>query len=139
LRNSSGEPLHNQLTLLKRQTSLFSQYRDTISATGLNQVLGDIASGTDAQAVELALESASQIPLGDDWRREIALPRLSSQNPVSVRTAAARTLGKSASDWPVDPLLNALSESVYSLEGAVRSLPSLKPWESSARLELSPA
>jgi hypothetical protein len=117
LRNSSGEPLHHQLTLLKRRPAPLSQFGDTIAATGLTQVLGDIASGTDAQAVELALESASQIPIGDDWRREIALPRLSSQNPVSIRAAAARVLAKSASDWPLDPLLNALSETVYSEKG----------------------
>jgi RNA polymerase sigma factor (sigma-70 family) len=116
LRNSSGAQLRGQLHLLDNASQLLSKYPDVITVSGLNQVLAEIAAGGDAWAASGALDLASHIPIGDEWRRQIALPRMSSENPWEVRAAAARVLGRPGNEWAVQPLLDTLSEVVYSVD-----------------------
>jgi len=114
LRNSNGDQLRAQLNLLKGANQSLSKFPDVIVSSGLSQMLAEVANGSDAKAVALSLDTASRIPLGDEWRREVALSRLDSNNSWEVREAAARVLGRSESEWALQPLLDTLSERTYS-------------------------
>jgi RNA polymerase sigma factor (sigma-70 family) len=114
LRQAQGEELHAQLSLLKEAGSLFSKFPESVAPARLDEVLATIIHGNDAKAAALAVATAGRLQLDDRWRQQVILPKLGAGNPGEVRTAAARALGLSKSEWAVDPLLNTLSAAVHS-------------------------
>jgi RNA polymerase sigma factor (sigma-70 family) len=117
LRTGDGDQIRAQLDLLKHAGQLLAKHPDVVGASGLGQMFAQLAGGSDTGLATLALETASHMPLGDEWRREVALPRLTSANPWSVREAAASVLGGREREWAVQPLLETLADGVNASEG----------------------
>lgn len=137
LRQAQGEELHTQLSLLKEASGWFSKFPQS-AAGQVEEALATIIHGNDAKNAELALAAAGRLNVDDRWRQQVVLPKLTTENPWNVRTAAAQALGVSKSEWAVEPLLNTLTEAmqspqrpnVSSLAGALSELGSARaiPW-----------
>lgn len=113
LRDLSGNQLLAQLGLINGAKQYLAKFPEALTASGLDQILGDIAHGKDPRAAAQALKAANGLPLSADWLREVALPLLSQSQPWEVTEAAAAALGRSGSEWALQPLLDTLTESVY--------------------------
>lgn len=110
----SGDSLLAQLQLLHDCNIFLAKYPEAIASSGLPDLLGNLARGNDPRAAVQALNAASGLPLGDAWLRDVALPLLKTANTWEVTEAAAGVLSRSGSEWALKPLLDTLTESVYS-------------------------
>jgi hypothetical protein len=113
LPNLRGNQLLAQLGLLNSAKQYLSKFPEALAPSGLSHMLGNITHGDDPRAATHALKAASGLPLGDAWWREFALPLLSQTQPWEVTEATAAVLGRSGSEWALQPLLATLTESVY--------------------------
>lgn len=114
LSSSDADQVRRQLKLLDRNDRFLKDFPEVVASSGLDQTLAQLAGSSDQPTAELALRAARHIPLSDDWRREVALPRLTPENSMEIRSDAALLLGDPGRDWAVPPLLIALSNCVYS-------------------------
>jgi serine/threonine protein kinase len=98
--------VEQRLKELKETTLL----RDHEAGAALESALEHVVQGRSEHLVAEALDAASSLKLSPEWHGRVTLPRLSTNNPVPVRIAAAHALDRGAGDWAVEPLLNSLSD-----------------------------
>jgi hypothetical protein len=85
---------------------------DAVQGSGLEDALERIINGRDESLSILALRTTVGLKFSEAWCRRVLLPRLSPSYSVEARGYAATALGWCAGDWAVNPLLNALTNSL---------------------------
>jgi hypothetical protein len=111
LQGGRPDAVRSLLTLLSMPTQLRGQ-PDAVQGSGLEDALERIINGRDESLSILALRTTVGLKFSEAWCRRVLLPRLSPSYSVEARGYAATALGWCAGDWAVNPLLNALTNSL---------------------------
>jgi tRNA A-37 threonylcarbamoyl transferase component Bud32 len=109
LDTSDDQAAYAQLKTLRSATLLRDQPQAVLDS-GLEPALGKIIAERSQSLVEFALEAAGQVSLSPEWYQRFVTPRLNSENPVSIRMAAARALQRVSGEWAVPALTAALKD-----------------------------
>jgi RNA polymerase sigma factor (sigma-70 family) len=116
LHQAQGEELRAHLEVLRNSSDWLAKYPETILPNRLDESLATIINRTDPDAAKLALDISARLPLDQQWRQSVVLDKLAPQHPWPVRAAAASSLGRSKSEWALDPLLNTLAEATQTAQ-----------------------
>jgi tRNA A-37 threonylcarbamoyl transferase component Bud32 len=109
LNTSDEQATHTQLNILHAANLLRDQPQAVLDS-GLEPALEKIITERSRRLVELALETAGQVSLSPEWFQRVVTPRLGSENPTSIRMAAARSLARVSGEWAVPALTAALKD-----------------------------
>jgi tRNA A-37 threonylcarbamoyl transferase component Bud32 len=109
LNTSDEQATVTQLKALQAANLLRDQTQAVVDS-GLGPALEQIITERSRGLVEMALQATSGLALSPEWYQRVALPRLTSNNPVSIRMAAARALDRTSGEWAVPALTAALKD-----------------------------
>jgi hypothetical protein len=109
LRAEDDTQLQNELKALADMTG-FRDQPNTLAGSGLEETLEKITQEHSQEVVEATLKASAAMALSPQWYAHVAVPYLSTNNPLSLRMAAASALSNNAGEWAVDPLLAAVND-----------------------------